>query len=229
MPDVHGIVCKGLKDFVVETHGKDAWAAIHDEAGLRMQIYVPVREYPDEVVLELVEAASQLTGTEVETLLYEFGRFVVPSLVQVYGIHVDQEWTGLDLIANVEVYIHEALRANRFATFTPPKIASKQIGENRVVVAYGSERELCPLAEGLLVGVGEHYDETLTVEEYRCVHEGEPRCEFLVTRGPSSDGAKLGVAETAASDHGNRLKQRNPSNSPNEDRDRDEVPQAIDR
>lgn len=179
---VHGIVLTGLKNFVIQEYDADAWDAIHETAGVRKRLYVPVATYPDEVVLELVDAAAELTGLEVPALLRAFGRFLVPQLVSTYGVHVDRDWTGLELIANVETYIHEALRAKSNSTFTPPALRTRRLDDRRVAVAYESDRGLCALARGLLEGVADYYDEPLFVEQRRCVDEGAPRCVFVVTR-----------------------------------------------
>lgn len=155
---------------------------MREEAGLRKRIYVPVREYPDEVVLELVGAAAELTDTDPDELLYGFGRPLVPPLTSVYGVHVDGEWTGLELIANVETYIHEALWGDR------------------VVVVYASDRGRRALAEGLPVGVGEQYDEPLSVEHRQCVHEGSQRCGFPVARETQTESRTAGSSAIGRGD-----------------------------
>ncbi|MFB6130984.1 MAG: heme NO-binding domain-containing protein [Salinigranum sp.] len=179
---MHGIVLKQLKDFVVETEGLDAWQAVLEEAGLSGSVFVPVTEYPDEDVLALVAAATELTGSDPEVLLEAFGRFLVGPLVETYGVHVDREWTGLELVANVERYIHEALRAKRLSTYTPPKLEAEWRGDDSVGVVYRSERGFCHLARGIIVGVGRHFEEPFDVEETACVHDGDGHCEFVVTR-----------------------------------------------
>lgn len=193
---MHGIVLKGLKDFVVEQYGDDAWDAIHEEAGRRKRLYVPVSEYSDEIVLDLVAAAAELTDTDAPALLTAFGRYLVPQLVSTYGVHVDREWTGLELIANVETYIHEALRAKQLSEFTPPALRARRLNERQVAVAYESDRGLCALARGLLEGVGDYYGESFRVEQRRCMHHDAPRCEFLVTR-EDADGGRPRSERTA--------------------------------
>lgn len=179
---MHGIIFKELKDFVIDQYDQATWNAIVDEAGVPSGLYVPVSEYPDEELLALVAAASELSGIPVDDLLYEFGRFVFPDLASVYGVHVDDEWDAVDLVANVEHYIHEALRAKQLSEFTPPGLQSKRVGEDRVLLAYSSDRELCDVAKGLLVGAGEFYDDPVAVREHRCMKDGAPRCEISVER-----------------------------------------------
>jgi hypothetical protein len=179
---VHGIVLKGLKDFVVETYDRETWATLRREAGLPGRMYVPVTEYPDEEALALVETASDLTEVPPPELLESFGRYLVAPLVETYGIHVDAEWTGLELVANAETYIHMALRSKRVSTYTPPELESGWRGDDAVSVVYRSDRQLCSLARGILEGVGDYFDEPFDVEEPSCMHDGDEYCELVVRR-----------------------------------------------
>lgn len=178
---MHGIVLAQLKDFVVETYDRETWRSILREAGLSGKVYVPMTEYPDEDVFAIIGTAADLTGKHPTELQAAFGRFLVGPLVGTYGVHVERNWTGLELIANVEKYIHEALRAKQLSTYSPPKLEAEWRGENRVALVYRSNRQLCHLARGIIDGVGDHFDESLHVEEISCMHEGDEYCELIVT------------------------------------------------
>lgn len=182
---MHGIVLKGLKDFVVDRHGSEAWQSIQAEAGLKGKIYVPVTEYPDEEVMMLVGAASSITQSDVPDLLEAFGRFLAERLLETYGVHVDEDWTVLQLIANVEKYIHTSLRAKNVSSYTPPKLQSDWMDDNRVRIVYGSDRKLCHFARGLIIGIGQYFDDPLTIEETSCMHNGNKHCRFVVSRAPA--------------------------------------------
>lgn len=180
---MHGIVMKALKDFVVETYDAATWRAIQDEAEVGGKLYVPVSEYDDAEALALVDAASELSGEDAGDLLYAFGGYIVEPLVETYGVHVDGDWSGLDLLANVETYIHEALRAKRLSEFTPPELKAKRVEEDVAIIRYGSDRELCKLAEGIIDGVADHYGESYHVTHDSCQLDGDPHCDFVVRRG----------------------------------------------
>lgn len=173
---------KAMKDFVVEEYDASTWRAIQEEAGVGGKLYVPVSEYDDEEALALVAAASELSGVDQGDLLREFGKYIVGPLVETYGVHVEGEWTGLDLLANVETYIHEALRAKRLSEFTPPKLKASRVDENVAVVRYGSDRQLCALAEGIIEGVGDHYGERYEIRHDTCQLDGDPHCDLVVKR-----------------------------------------------
>lgn len=182
---MHGIILLQLKRFVVDSYGRDAWNALLQEADLDRTLFIPATTYSDETVVEIVVTAADLTGESPRDLQYEFGQYIVPSLIDTYGVHVDADWSGLELIENVEAYIHEALRAKDISEFAPPGLATERRGDDRVLVTYSSDRQLCDVARGILVGIGEHYDESWTVAEMQCMHDGHSRCELLVTREPS--------------------------------------------
>ena len=52
---------------------------------------------------------------------------------------------------------------------------------DRLVMGYVSKRKLCPLAEGLLLGAGEYYQETIGLNHSQCLRRGDKRCEWTVT------------------------------------------------
>ncbi len=87
---MHGIILKTLRDFVVDTYDEERWLEIQREADVDEKVYVPVTVYPDGDVYELVRAAGSLTGESPRTILSEYGRWVVPALLETYDLHIDE-------------------------------------------------------------------------------------------------------------------------------------------
>jgi hypothetical protein len=54
-------------------------------------------------------------------------------------------------------------------------------GPNRLVVTYGSLRNLCELALGLIEGVAKHYGETVALSQPRCRKQGADACRIECT------------------------------------------------
>jgi predicted hydrocarbon binding protein len=48
------------------------------------------------------------------------------------------------------------------------------------MISYTSERRLCDLLEGLVLGTGRHFGERLTVEHVQCMERGDVGCAVLV-------------------------------------------------
>ncbi|SIS12721.1 heme NO-binding domain-containing protein [Natronorubrum thiooxidans] len=178
---MHGIILKTLQAFVVDTYGEDAWLTIQREADLEEKVYVPVTVYPDRDVYELVHTAGELTDQSPRTILAQYGKWVVPALLETYALHIDDEWDGLELIANIQQF-HTSLRTRDLTTLTTPRIRSERIDENRVKITYDSDRKLCDIARGAIEGVADRFDENLVYQEQTCMHDGDDACRFEIRR-----------------------------------------------
>lgn len=199
---MHGIILNELKNFVTDTFDETVWHDVCDGAEIDQRMFVPVTTYPDEIVLQLVESATAVSGKDAGELLRPFGRYIVPRLVDTYGVHIDDDWTGLDLISNVEESIHVALRTKVSADFQPPAIDATRVDEDTVVVGYGSDRQLCDVAKGIIDGVGDHYDEEYSVVERECMHDGAERCDIVVTRAGADHDGDVAVTDSHLTDGG---------------------------
>ncbi|ELY47507.1 heme NO-binding domain-containing protein [Natronorubrum sulfidifaciens] len=194
---MHGIILKTLQAFVVDTYGEDAWLSVQREADIEEKVYVPVTVYPDRDVYELARTAGELTDQSPRTILTQYGKWVVPSLLETYDLHIDDEWNGLELIANIQQF-HTSLRTRDLTTLTTPRIRSERLGEDRVRITYDSDRMLCDVARGAIAGVAERFDEDLIAEEQTCMHEGDDACRFDIRRGGTETATIDADAESAA-------------------------------
>lgn len=189
---MHGIILQTLQSFVVDTYGEDAWLAIQDEADIEEKVYVPVTVYPDGDVYEIARTAGELTDQSPRTILAQYGRWVVPALLETYDLHIDDDWEGLELIANIQQF-HTSLRTRDMTTLTTPRIRSERVDEDRVRITYDSDRKLCDVARGAIRGVADRFDEDLVAEERTCMHEGDDACVFDIRRrAPAEAGTATG-------------------------------------
>ena len=180
---MHGIVMKGLKDYVVENHDWGAWRSVRERADVERRLYTPVARYPDRHGVELAAAARSMTGADEDDLQFQVGRHLVPTLMGVYGVHVDGVRSGLDVLANVETVVGTALRRKGFDDASPPAASGERLDDDRVLVRYGGDH--CAGVRGVAVGLGEYYDDPYAVTERACRGDGADRCELVVSRaGP---------------------------------------------
>jgi predicted hydrocarbon binding protein len=175
---MHGILLKGLKEFAVDSYGRDTWNRIREEAPVERKVYLPIETYDDEELTALAEAASSITGESTDEILEAYGRAVCERLLSTYDNVVEEEWSAIDLIANLEPEVHTALR-NHSPKMDPPTVDCQR-SDDRIVVQYDSHRDLCPVAKGLIHGVGDHYGENFVVTERRCSRDGADRCELVL-------------------------------------------------
>jgi hypothetical protein len=178
---MHGVFHKGFRDFVLEEYGDRAWAAARDASGVDRQVYLAVNYYPDAEFISLVEGVDSAVDDSPFDFLEAFGRFMAGRLLDTYGRTVDDGWDALTVVERAESDVHAALREHN-PELSPPRLDCTREGPDRVRVVYESSRRLCPVAVGLVRGVGEEFGEALSVTEERCVHRGDERCVLVVTR-----------------------------------------------
>jgi len=183
---MHGIVMQQLKNFVTEQYGRAFWKEIKSQSTDRTEFYLPLREYPDAELQAILSTLVAETGIQTETLLYEFGIYAADGLLTTYNVYIDDSWEAIDLVANVETYIHTALRRRSSAEFTPPKLESSRLDPETVEIVYRSQRELCPFAKGLLMGIAANYDTEFVITESQCMHEGADECVMLIQQQAAS-------------------------------------------
>lgn len=177
---MHGIILSKLKGFVIDSHGNDAWKQLVDEADLDSGMFLPTQSYDDSTVVAIIKTASEMTGTSSPELQRAFGEYLSSDLLQMYDSLIDTDWTALDLIEHTEEQIHTVVRLQK-PNASPPELESERHSPDEVVVRYGSDRQLCDVAKGIIQGVSDHYNEQLTIKEPQCMHRGHPQCKLVVS------------------------------------------------
>lgn len=183
---MHGIVVKGLKDYVVAEYDRPTWRSILDRADVERRLYAPAARYPNCHGTALADATMALTGADEEELAFAVGRHLAPTLLQVFGDPVTGADSGLDLLADAESAIGEALRYDRLPDAAPPDLAGERLDAETVRLRYAGD--YCAGVRGLVVGLGEQYEESYRVTERVCTDGEAGYCEFVVRRSPTAVG-----------------------------------------
>jgi predicted hydrocarbon binding protein len=177
---MHGIIFTALKKYVRTSLGGEAWNNLRAAAGLADRVYLPVQPYPDEEFDALVTTVAQHSGISQQQLLQDFGRSMVPDFVTVYRPLIAPDWRTLDLLEHIESRVHAGIRLNNPGA-EPPVLRVERAAPDRVVIRYESPKRWCALGKGLIQGIADHYGERIQVAEERCMSQGEPFCELVVT------------------------------------------------
>jgi hypothetical protein len=155
------------------------WQRLLVEAGLRGRIFLPIQEYPDEEALALVGAAARLSDRSTGEVLEAFGRHLVPGLLRMYGSLLRPEWRTLDVIEHAEETVHRVVRLRERGA-RPPYLSCTRRSERELVVDYTSERRLCSLGRGIVLGIAQVKEERVAVEEPSCMLRGDAHCVLVV-------------------------------------------------
>ena len=176
---MHGIVFEELREYVWRKHGPEAWAELLRDAAPGRRFYAPDTGYPDEELEALLAAASRRTGAERPDLLYDFGRFIAPTLVDLYRPLISTEWTLLDFLDHVEETIHRVVRLDD-PSAAPPRLRVERLDPDRAVLHYDSRRNMCDLGKGIIHGLQEEYGQVVEMTDLTCMKGGDPECRIEI-------------------------------------------------
>jgi predicted hydrocarbon binding protein len=186
---MHGMIFAELKKYVYRSLGEAAWHRVSERAGVTRMSNLATESYPDEELFALIDAAAELANVPREQLLLEFGAFMVPDLMKVFGAFVDRHWKAMDMLEHTESVIHRAVRLQD-AKAEPPKLRITRDAEDGVTIVYTSARRLCSVGIGIVDGIAVHYGEPLTVVQTTCMLKGAPQCTLVVRHAaPAAPGA----------------------------------------
>jgi hypothetical protein len=176
--EMHGIIFAELQNYAETKLGKGTWNQLLKKAGLENNVYLPLKEYPDTEVVGLVGAASSKVGLPVAEVLEDFGEFIAPALIKMFGHLLWPEWKTIDVIDNTEGTVHTVVRVNNPGA-RPPSLKTARHGKDEVTLVYTSSRQMCTLAIGIGKGLATHFKEKLTITQTMCMHKGAPKCEIV--------------------------------------------------
>ena len=163
---MHGIVHSGLRNYVVQRHGLDAWKQLVRMAGVEDAFYLVTDVYDDADAVALVDAASRMTGHSVDAIHEDFGEFLTPALLRLNYALIRPNWKTKELLLNTEDTIHRHVR-RRVEGAKPPPLEFEDTGRNSVRLYYRSPRRMPGVARGIMRGIAAHFGERISINEQR--------------------------------------------------------------
>ncbi len=167
---MHGIIHSELKRFIIKKHNYSTWTSVLQEAKLESKSFLISSAYPDTDAIAIINTAAKLTGTDVHDIHVEFGKFIVPTLVKLYGAFIRPNWKTKEMFLNTENTIHRVVRM-RNAGAEPPELFFEDAGENKLNFLYKSKRNMSGIAIGIMHGMANYFNETIDIRTEK-VSEG---------------------------------------------------------
>ena len=178
---MHGLILAELQRYVHTNVGPQAWVDACRIACVGSTAYTMQHEYPEGDLAALVAAGAQVLNVPAQSLLEDFGHFMVPGLMTVCAPHLPPSWGALDVLESPERHLLLAERLTGRAV-TPAVVHAERLSQREVRITYGSERWMCGLARGIVRGILAHFREVAAVRETDCMLRGAPACIIDVTR-----------------------------------------------
>ena len=174
---MHGLIFASLRDYTIERLGADAASELWSD-----RIFETTEAYDDEwfgAQLDRLAGAMGETRADVET---GFGAFAGrTAFARLYPAYYTESGDIVTFLLGVEERIHEVVRTT-IPGARPPRLHIHPPKETGVLISYTSERRLCRLLEGLVLGTAEKLGDAVEVDEVQCMERGDPGCVFTVLR-----------------------------------------------
>jgi hypothetical protein len=172
-----GIVFNVVEEAVSQEWGEQTWDALLLDCGLE-GAYTALGNYPDADLLALARAAAVRLDCSVDDVLRTLGRLTFAPLWARYRSSADAPESMREFLPVLDDVIHpEVLKLYPGASV--PRFVLRDEGD-QLEMDYLSVRRMCMLAEGLLLGLAEHYGEHVTVDQPRCKERGDDRCTLRI-------------------------------------------------
>jgi hypothetical protein len=204
---MYGLVNQAIQDLVLTRYGRPTWVDIVARAEVRVDPFLAMSPYPDDMTYRLVAAAAEVLGARPEEILERFGEFWIEySAEHGYGELLDL--LGDDLLSFLRALdgMHDRLRLT-FPDLRTPSIWCTDVTPESFFVHYASDRAgLTPFLVGLLRATGRRFGEDLDVRLMHRRDDGRDHDEFLVLRRPlpgdATSGTAIGTATTGTATPG---------------------------
>jgi hypothetical protein len=178
---MQGILFNLLGERVAEAWGEEYWTQlVRETPGLENPVFVGPKNYPDAALFSLLDALCRERKIALNDLLRDFGRWAFPRLAASHPVFLRGHTRARDFLKTVETVVHTEVRMMYDDAYLP-RIFVEDVDASTVVVVYDSRRRLCRLAEGLILGVGDYFKESLTTSHEACLLRGDAACRLRVT------------------------------------------------
>ena len=158
-----GIVFSEYIEFVEDKLGMEIAERMIEECDLPSGgAYTAVGTYDHKEIVQLVVKLSELTDTPVPALLKAFGEHLYGILSGGYPQLVSTCSSAFELFKSIENFIHVEVR-KLYSDVELPYFGYEEVDENTLKLTYNSERGFADLAEGLIVGAANHFNEDIEI------------------------------------------------------------------
>lgn len=172
-----GVVFDILRDMVEENYGLEGWQAILEASGSH-GLYVASKTYDDHELMSLVAAASEITKIPTFDLIFAFGEFMVSGFQQRFPKFFETE-SFIKFLISVDKIVHVEVR-KLYPDAVLPTFDYSDEEPEKLTMIYKSPRKLCRLAEGLISGSAQYFNQKYELTHDVCMHTNSDHCELKI-------------------------------------------------
>ncbi|WP_176562072.1 heme NO-binding domain-containing protein [Mycolicibacterium palauense] len=172
-----GVLLNAVEEAVSRRWGEEMWDDLLDTCGLD-GAYTALGNYPDSELVAVARAAADRLGCSVDDVQRTLGRLTFGPLMSRYTGFPEAPTSLREFLPKVNEVIHPQV-LKLYPGASVPRFVLRDNGDD-LELDYLSVRNMCMLAEGLVLGVADHYAETVVVDQTRCRQRGDSRCTIRI-------------------------------------------------
>ncbi|MDN3609944.1 heme NO-binding domain-containing protein [Vibrio ostreicida] len=177
---MQGAVFTAFSDMIIEKMGMDTLDELIDKTEPESGgIYTAGGNYADSELLNMVVALSEKSNIPAEDLVRAFGQYLFKQLYDSCPTDVSQISDLKTFLLAIDGVIHKEVKRVYPQAYLP-SFSYQELGDGSLEIFYNSDRELCELAEGLIVGASEYFSQPITLSHPDCLHRGDQHCKIVV-------------------------------------------------
>lgn len=185
---MRGVIFKLLEDVVIDQHGRDTWEALVATTGVE-GLYVDQEDYPDLEFEALLTAAGTALSMDRNAVLRWFGIQSTPLLAQRYPALFADQTDARAFVSGVNDVIHAAVRA-QYPGIQCPHFRLFETSDRALMLDYRSDRRMCALAEGFVLGASAYFGQEVEFSHETCVEYGGHACVMRIQWPPAMKPAR---------------------------------------
>ena len=153
-----------LETFIEEAAGMEGLEKILAKCSFDTSAsFIRTENYPDVMLAELVEHATQHIGISIDEAHFAFGKWLFPRLMNLVPKSFSNFIHPAPFLATLD-HIHKVELKKLYPDATPPFFEYQHLGGSDGKVTYESERRMFVLVEGVLQGVAEFFNVDINTE-----------------------------------------------------------------
>ncbi len=174
-----GVIFNLAEQVVTDAYGADTWDQLLDDADLD-GAFTTLGNYPDAQLMAIVDAASVRLGVSATDVVRMVGKGALPLLALRYPAFFTPHTSTRPFLLTLNDIIHPEVR-KLYPGADVPEFGFEEQGEDVLLLEYRSRRQLCALAEGFIAGAAEHFGQSVTIVQPRCMLDGVDSCLLRCT------------------------------------------------
>lgn len=158
-----GVIFTSLIEMMEQEVGIETTEEVLDKADVESGAsYTAVGYYPPEELVSIVSHLSETTGIPVPDLVQKFGYYLFELLAASHPHAVEGKTSVIELLSQLDSHIHVEVK-KLYPEADLPTFKTLEESADHIKLHYTSSNRLEPLADGLIKGGAEYFNEQVSV------------------------------------------------------------------